>query len=95
LAALPAARSRSRNARSGGLYRAADNAALYRALRTPARHPPTDRRPRRVPLSRATGASPTRAVTCLPGRVPSSGSSASSVRATAGPTPGAVARDVR
>src|SRR6187455_2036091 len=52
-----------------------------------ARPPHTTRLPRSVPLSRASGATPTRAAICLRLRRPSSGTSATSVRLTTGPTP--------
>lgn len=57
--------------------------------RTGARPPQTRRLPLSVPLSRASGATPTRAAICLRGSVPSSGSSPMRVRLRTGPTPGA------
>ena len=44
-----------------GLHRLATNAPMYRTARTRARPPQTVRLPRRVPLSRLKGATPTRA----------------------------------
>src|SRR5579883_1549319 len=62
---------------------------MYRADRTPARPPAIARAPDHRPLSRATGATPTRAAIRFRDRVPSSGSSVSRVRLTTRPTPGA------
>src|SRR5215217_1495692 len=66
----------------------ATRAPMYKAARTRARPPHTARRPRRVPESRFKGATPTRAARRFRSSVPSSGSSASSVLASTGPTPG-------
>jgi hypothetical protein len=55
---LPAARRRRSNARMTGFRRVATSVPMYRTARTGAR-PPQIRLPRRVPLSRARGATPT------------------------------------
>src|SRR5215217_7024089 len=60
---------------------------MYSAARTSALPPHTLRRPRRVPESRLSGATPTRAATRLWVSVPSSGTPASRVRARTGPAP--------
>ena len=56
----------------GGLRRMAVRVGMYRALRTLARPPRTMRRPRKVPLSRLTGATPTRLAILRRSRVPGS-----------------------
>src|SRR3712207_2250771 len=56
-----------------GLRRMAGRVGLYSAARTLARPPITMRRPRRVPLSRLTGAMPARLAMRRRSRVPSSG----------------------
>ena len=56
-----------------GLKRLAVSAPMYRAARTRARPPQTVRLPRRVPLSRLKGATPTRAAICRRSSVPNSG----------------------
>src|SRR4051794_27818933 len=61
---------------------------MYRQARRVALPPPTVRLPRILPLSRLNGATPTRAAAWRRVSEPSSGSSASSVRALTGPTPG-------
>src|SRR5438094_8722375 len=61
---------------------------MYRQARRVALPPPTVRLPRILPLSRLNGATPTRAAAWRRVREPSSGNSASSVRALTGPTPG-------
>src|SRR3954470_6611683 len=89
LAGLPARRRRRwKLAITGLLPRAAATAAMYRQARKAARPAQIVRRPRILPLSRLNGATPTRAAACRRVREPSSGSSASSVRALIGPTPG-------
>src|SRR5438552_1188655 len=62
--------------------------AMYSTARTAARPPQQVRAPRRVPLSRFSGATPTKAAICLRSSVPNSGRSASRVRLNTGPTPG-------
>ncbi len=64
------------------------------AARTGARPPQTRRLCFSVPLSRASGATPTGAAICLRGSVPSSGSSPMSVRLSIGPTPGVERKQV-
>ena len=59
---------------------------MYSVARTEARPPQMLRRPRHWPLSRLNGARPTNAAICRRSNWPSSGNSASSVRATTGPT---------
>src|SRR4051794_5000966 len=71
-----------------GAPRAAATAAMYRQARRVALPPPTVRLPRILPLSRLNGATPTRAAAWRRVSEPSSGSSASRVRALTGPTPG-------
>src|SRR5215203_6910802 len=61
---------------------------MYNAALTVALPPHTARLPRKTPESLLSGATPTKAASCLGGRLPSSGSSAKSVLATTGPTPG-------
>src|SRR3954452_17106997 len=61
---------------------------MYRQARRVALPPPTVRLPRILPLSRLNGATPTRAAAWRRVSEPSSGSSASRVRALTGPTPG-------
>src|SRR3954451_15221940 len=61
---------------------------MYRHARNAAPPPQIARLPRILPLSRLNGATPTRAAAWRRVREPSSGSSASSVRALTGPTPG-------
>ena len=61
---------------------------MYRAVRTLARPPMTMRRPRKQPLSRLIGATPTKAAILRRSRLPSSGSSAIKVRAEVLPMPG-------
>ncbi len=73
-----------------GLCCVATSVAMERAARTGARPPHTRRRPRRVPLSRASGATPTSAAIGVRVRVPSSWRSASPGRLRTGPTPGVV-----
>jgi hypothetical protein len=67
-----------------------ESVAMERAARTGARPPHTRRRPRRGPLSRASGATPTSAAIGVRVRVPSSWRSASPGRLRTGPTPGVV-----
>ena len=88
LAGLPPAIRRSSRARMAGLWRVAVRVGMYRALRRLARPPMTMRRPRKVPLSRLTGATPTRLAMRRRSSLPSSGSSAMSVRAEVLPMPG-------
>ena len=71
-----------------GVRRVAVSAAMESARRTWARPPQQRRRPRRVPLSRLNGATPTRAAICWREQAPSSGKSASRVAAAAGLMPG-------
>ena len=61
---------------------------MYSAARTVALPPQQLRLPRRVPLSRLRGATPTKAAICWRVRAPVSGSSAKRVRERTGPTPG-------
>src|SRR3954453_22393503 len=61
---------------------------MYRQARRVALPPPAVRLPRILPLSRLNGATPTRAAAWRRVSEPSSGSSASRVRALTGPTPG-------
>src|SRR5690349_15943571 len=61
---------------------------MYRHARRAALPPQIARLPRILPLSRLNGATPTRAAACRRVSEPSSGSSAKSVRALTGPTPG-------
>ena len=61
---------------------------MYRAVRTLARPPMTMRRPRKQPLARLIGATPTSAAISRRSRRPSSGSSAIKVRAEVLPMPG-------
>src|SRR3954447_2049870 len=61
---------------------------MYKQARRAARPPPIARLPRILPLSWLKGATPTRAAAWRRVSEPSSGSSASSVRALTGPTPG-------
>src|ERR687890_2143776 len=61
---------------------------MYNAALAVALPPHTARFPRKAPESLLSGATPTKAASCLGGRLPSSGSSAKSVLATTGPTPG-------
>src|SRR3954452_5185718 len=61
---------------------------MYRQERRVALPPPTVRLPRILPPSRLNGATPARAAACRRVSEPSSGSSASSVRALTGPAPG-------
>ena len=61
---------------------------MYRAQRGSARPPRTWRRHSVEPLSRAQGATPSRALAARRPRVPSSGMSASRVAAVVDPTPG-------
>src|SRR3954452_21387808 len=67
---------------------------MYRQARRVALPPPTVRLPRILPLSRLNGATPTRAAAWRRVSEPSSGSSASSVRALTGPTPGTERRSI-
>src|SRR3954447_16423539 len=86
---FPAWRSRSWKPAIAGLApRAAATAAMYRHARNAALPPQIARLPRILPLSRLNGATPTRAAACRRVSEPSSGSSARSVRALTGPTPG-------
>jgi hypothetical protein len=62
--------------------------AMYRLRRTCPRPPTIIRRPRKAPLSRATGASPARAAMRRRSRWPGSGKSALRAHEVAGPTPG-------
>ena len=61
---------------------------MYRVERTCALPPHTERLPRKLPLSRLCGATPTREAICLRLRRPSSGSSTNSTLEATGPTPG-------
>src|SRR5215207_8739294 len=61
---------------------------MYNAALTVVLPPHTARLPRKAPESLLSGATPTKAASCLGWRLPSSGSSAKSVLATTGPTPG-------
>jgi hypothetical protein len=66
------------------LWRVATSAPMYNAVLTVALPPHTARLPRKAPDSLLSGATPTKAASCLGGRLPSSGSSAKSVLATTG-----------
>lgn len=77
LGALPATRTRRDAARITGFHFVAARVAMASAARTAARPPQIVWRPRRVPLSRVSGAPPTRAASCLRFRRPRSGNSAS------------------
>ena len=55
---FPASRRRRYIARSVGLNREADNAAMYNDVRTPLRPPKIERSPRLVPLSARPGRQP-------------------------------------
>ena len=70
------------------LYRFAERAAMYRALRTLARPPRIERLPRFLPLSQLKGATPTSDEIFLRSSCPRSGNSANKVVAVTGPTPG-------
>lgn len=70
-----------------GLNRVAARAAMYGAALAPARLPKMVRRPRMVPESRFTGATPISALISRLGRLPSSGTSASNAAAVMVPTP--------
>ncbi len=85
---FPAATSRVEKARITTLRRAATSAPMSSPARPGARPPQTRRRPHKVPLSRANGATPTRAAICWRVRRPSSGRWATRVRLTTGPMPG-------
>ena len=61
---------------------------MYRVERTRALPPHTERLPRKLPLSRLCGATPTREAICLRLSWPSSGSSTSSTQEATGPIPG-------
>src|SRR6266567_3331051 len=71
-----------------GFHRVAVAAAMKSTARTDARPPQIVRRPRSVPLSRASGATPTSAAISFRLKRPSSGNSARSVRLVIGPIPG-------
>src|SRR6266481_7394070 len=71
-----------------GLERTAATTAIYRTRRTWARPPQIQRLPRKLPLSRLKGASPTSAAICLRLSAPSSGKCASRVVESTFPTPG-------
>src|SRR2546426_8983447 len=60
---------------------------MYNTVRTCARPPQMVRRPRRVPLSQFSGATPTKAAICCRVSVPNSGSSSRNVWAHTGPMP--------
>ena len=60
---------------------------MYKTARTVPRPPQMQRRPRCMPLSRLSGATPTRAASCFLPRVPSSGTSERRVRERTLPTP--------
>src|SRR6516225_701559 len=85
---LPAAMRRSKKALSTGLCRRPTIAPMNRTLRTLVLPPPMKLLPRHWPDWRVKGARPTSATICFPPRVPSSGSSAISVREIVGPTLG-------
>ena len=70
-----------------GLERTAERVARYSPARTGARPPQQARVPRKVPLSRLKGATPTRAAMAFRSSVPSSGSSRMRVAAVTGPIP--------
>jgi hypothetical protein len=89
---LPAAMRRSRKALRAALRRAATMAPMNGAARTVARPPPMKLFPLHCPDWRVHGASPTRAAIWRRPSVPSSGGSASRVRAMVGPMPGTEAR---
>lgn len=79
-------------ARMTTFRRVATRAAMYNTARTVARPPCTKRRPRRVPESRLSGATPTSFAISRRESRPSSGRSPRSVRASTGPTPGTLRR---
>ncbi len=88
---LPTASRRARKAASWGSQRTAARAARYNALRTRGRPPAILRRARNCPLSRASGARPTKAAACLPLSCPNSGRSATKAQEVFGPMPGSLA----
>lgn len=71
-----------------GVVAGGDQRPMYKAALTGALPPHTSRLPRSVPESRLKGATPTKAERRLWVVLPSSGSSASRVLASTGPTPG-------
>jgi hypothetical protein len=73
-----------------GLQRTAARVLMYKTERTSARPPQTDRFPLYWPLSRLSGATPTKWATSRRFSDPSSGNPASSVTDNTGPTPGGV-----
>jgi hypothetical protein len=77
---------------NGRIETGSHQSTMYKAARTRARPPHTTRCPRRVPESRFKGATPTKAARRFRSSVPSSGSSANSVLASTGPTPGTLLR---
>ena len=85
---FPFATRRSKKAFRTGLCRLATMAPMKRAVRTAVRPPPMKLLPRHWPDWRVNGARPASAAIFLRSRVPSSGSSAMSVRAMIDPTPG-------
>ena len=70
------------------LYLEAERVAMYKAARMEGLPPQTDRLPRYAPLSRLSGATPTRAATWPRFRLPNSGRCASNIEESTGPTPG-------
>ena len=80
LGAFPAFSRRSANAASTAPSSPAAYAPRYNTRRTADRPPPIKRFPFQRPLSRFTGATPTKAATCSREMVPNSGNSANSVR---------------
>ena len=85
---LPRARSGDVGPRMTGLQRTADRRSHVEHLANAGPAAPAGATPRRVPLSRFNGATPTRAAIFFRFSGPSSGSSASIVRAVTGPIPG-------
>src|SRR5215216_563470 len=70
---LPAATSRSKNARRTGLCRLATMAPMNRTVRTAVRPPPMKLLPRHCPDCRVNGARPTKAAICLMAELPELG----------------------
>jgi hypothetical protein len=85
---LPAATRRSRNALMTGLWRIAAMVAMVRAVRTTARPSPILALPFHLPALPGEGRQAASAATWRRSRRPSSGHSASRVRAVTEPTPG-------
>src|SRR5215469_15136940 len=91
---FPASTSFWWKALRAGLKRAAAMAPVKRTVRTELRPPPMKLLPFHLPDWRVQGARPARAAISRRSRAPSSGISASRVRAMIGPTPGTVAQQI-